>query len=860
MASIFTFDPSPPRVSSPWSTPRTSTPKPTVRSSPLIGEGTSIGNIETNGPGGDDSDVVVTSLEAEPQDGPTEYKLHLLCRPRRNFTCATTSSQVPGSYRQSPSNVKKAVNINGKGSPGSQPAILPSVSRQNRLEQLTTQLLWRLQQSSSYHSTTYKPNQNQLKELLEPGKSVSPMSILPGLEDSKGALYEIGVADDGTFVGLATDELEESLQNLRIMAASLGCSVSVLRQVAVGECRWEEYDAENKKSYEKASPLWVAEAYVRPSSSNEENGDLSKKHHFDNGNEPQPSSNTDQLRITLTGATMSGKSSLLGTLTTSTLDNGRGKSRLNLLKHQHEIASGMTSSVTHELLGYCESDESTQIVNFASGNVSSWVDIHSSCENGRLIFFSDSAGHPRYRRTTVRGLIGWSPHWTMLCIPADNLEDTSGRLGSTPPPHEALGLPATDLDLSQDNLELCLKLELPLIVVITKVDLASRLGLRSYLNKVFSALKRAGRQPFIVADFKKQPLTEADMQEMTSVELSSVKKQFEGLHSDPCSQVPIVLTSSVRGTGVMLLHGILRELPIPGPRKSSSLSHDGCTVMFDIEDTFTVRRQSDTDQPTLILSGVVRYGRFNIGDELLIGPFFVDAAIPTGKSLAQSLGHSPPQLSAFRTVSGTSPLSNLANKSTNVTREWYKVRISSLRHLRLPARSLLADQVGTIAIVPSTSVDEGVLEDVRKGMILTDGTPQAQRSFVAEFARKDVDSLSIGSSVVVYFNSVRASAKVVAGAIASGGAIEQSLSPSDDESFPFGFEDDSGEGQSKSNIKDDGEKLMVTFQFIASREYVELASRVLVMPGGGAGLYIAGTRGEKGVAGLSGFVGVVVEP
>jgi GTPase len=123
----------------------------------------------------------------------------------------------------------------------------------------------------------------------------------------------------------------------------------------------------------------------------------------------------EQLRLSVTGATMSGKSSLLGTLSTATLDNGRGKSRLSLLKHRHEIASGMTSSVTQELIGYRDVDKygqlsTSQVVGYGSRDVSSWIDIHSSVEaatNGRLIILSDSAGHPRFRRTTVRGIVGW---------------------------------------------------------------------------------------------------------------------------------------------------------------------------------------------------------------------------------------------------------------------------------------------------------------------------------------------------------------------------------------------------------------------------------------------------------------------
>jgi GTPase len=243
-----------------------------------------------------------------------------------------------------------------------------------------------------------------------------PHRLLPGLEESKGALYEIGVADDGTIVGLAEDEMDESLNNLRAMAASLGCRVEVLRMVPVGECEWTEA----KKVH--ASKLLVAEALIRP---DQHLVDHTKEAQVDvevKGSEvvasasvSEPQTAIEQLRVSLIGATMSGKSSLLGTLSTATLDNGRGKSRLSLLKHRHEIASGMTSSVTQELLGFRDviengETDSTQVISYGSGDVSSWIDIHAAVEaadKGRLIVLSDSAGHPRFRRTTVRGIVGW---------------------------------------------------------------------------------------------------------------------------------------------------------------------------------------------------------------------------------------------------------------------------------------------------------------------------------------------------------------------------------------------------------------------------------------------------------------------
>jgi GTPase len=252
-----------------------------------------------------------------------------------------------------------------------------------------------------------------------------PQRLLPGLEESKGALYEIGVADDGTFVGLAEDEMEESLNNLRAMAASLGCGVEVMRRVSVGQCEWLEAPGTSRERVRR-SELLVAEALVRPDQhlidhTKKAQGEQDIQMHATSSGESltalanDPQKVTEQLRVSVTGATMSGKSSLLGTLSTATLDNGRGKSRLSLLKHRHEIASGMTSSVTQELIGYRdvkddETTAATQVVSYGSGDVTSWIDIHAAVEtadNGRLVFLSDSAGHPRFRRTTVRGIVGW---------------------------------------------------------------------------------------------------------------------------------------------------------------------------------------------------------------------------------------------------------------------------------------------------------------------------------------------------------------------------------------------------------------------------------------------------------------------
>ena len=47
-----------------------------------------------------------------------------------------------------------------------------------------------------------------------------------------------------------------------------------------------------------------------------------------------------------------GKSTMLGVLVKGGLDDGRGKARVNLFRHKHEVESGRTSSVGMEIMGF----------------------------------------------------------------------------------------------------------------------------------------------------------------------------------------------------------------------------------------------------------------------------------------------------------------------------------------------------------------------------------------------------------------------------------------------------------------------------------------------------------------------------
>ncbi|KAE9381747.1 GTP-binding protein-like protein 2 [Stipitochalara longipes BDJ] len=890
MASIFTFDPDPPRVSSPWLTP-TDSPKP---STPQPGEGPVLSGATPAS--GQLQDYGVTRLEAEPQDGPTEYKLHLLLRPRRAYSSSSTGSLKSESQQhKQPSNHLSVLD--------SGPILAASnQSRQHRLEQLTTQLLWRLQQSSPYHASS--TSDLVLPKLPEAAESLEtpsrPGKLLAGLEESRGALYEIGVSDDGTFVGLTKDEMDESLMNLRAMAASLGCNVEVVKMVVVGDCEWHESDApalaisqftkrrsraanflaSQSESLRHHAQLWVAEALITPDLRSKKspqvpepnlpfhNETLSVAKNDDRSWQFISAAHkaTEQLRITLTGPTTSGKSSLLGTLSTATLDNGRGKSRLSLLKHRHEIVSGVTSSVAQELIGY----KDQEVINFASGNVTSWTDIHAAAENGRLVFVSDSAGHPRYRRTTVRGLVGWAPH------SADDGENAPSAAGGTSSAQDILGSAGTGIDLAKAHLELCLKLDKPLCIVVTKLDLASKSSLRQTLSKILSAVKATGRTPSIIPPDQGK-IIDSNLTTITGEEEDVIRGVVEKLEPfDLTSIVPIIMTSAAKGTGIRSLHALLKQLPIPPVPTSQdfvglALNPEQPTCLFHIEDVFGLPasleplasssgKQADTG---VVVAGYLRFGSLAVGDIVVIGPF------PAGWEENDS---SP--LNKFD--SRSSPNSFGASLATDISRTVARNTVSASVTRGEWHSAHIAGQVGTVGVVfdiPKQELSNGPFEKVplavprmRKGlvmaipsrhMIVTGHSLQAASGFTASFEDSDINSVTPGSLVVVYIASIRASAKVLR---LAPHVNNEKASRADELDDMFGLDSIDAERQEPELLIFGSDGVTdVTLELMTNREWIELGSQVLVMPGGGQGLYHGSERGEKGIAGLEGFVGRVLE-
>ncbi|KAJ6160980.1 hypothetical protein N7470_004376 [Penicillium chermesinum] len=881
MASIFTYDPDPPRVSSPWSASGTSTPQVLAAGGRGLSIRTRSGSALVDLADADVlSDYGISKLEPEPQEGPTEYKvasaappasaLHLHVNRRRGSgliprTCSAGTILAVAIHRPDGGCYAQAY----AGEVGPEP---PATA------------------AGADNATSMA------------AATIVAFSLVCG----GGALYEIGVADDGSFVGLVQDELDESVMNLQAMAASLGCKVEILRRVIVGECEWadgtlsetEPASAQPDSLVTHKGTLWVAEALVTPDldyynlSPSRTRGDDKGKDAADSGANKifeEDYSHTEQIRISIAGPSTAGKSSLLGTLTSSQLDNGRGKSRLSLLKHRHEISSGITSSVAQELIGYAE-DNPPSVVNYASGNVAAWNDIHAASQGGRLAFVSDLPGSVRYLKSTIRGLVSWAPHYVLLCVPANCGDETAEGEGA--PEHN-------EIDLCLAYLELCLKLEIPVLIAVTKLDVASRGGLRDNLARVLSALKATKRKPLMLPASPAGDKT-LDLQRISAADSKEVQKMIA------TADVP----SMAQGLGGFTHVSDISQFHVahvngpPQLPKSLSVHAERPSNIFDVDEVFAIppsKAHSKTvdkngqESRGMVLCGLVRHGN-NTHDHAPLS------------LLSRSSGPGPSAEFPASFIQGL-----LGGKEAScIQAKWQRVRVVSVRDLRLPVRRLIEDQVGTIGVELLASPEDGKLprlSRIRKGMVLTnlhaslpppDQIPPTvplpfHTGFSATFSASEFASprsppLLLGGNAIAYIANIRTTVRVVSMALTGAGDEPPSPpSPTEPEFFSFDGESESpGRGAgaptqsprlrpaatdisrvvsgTSHSAGDFQEDVTINFALVTSVEWIEVGSQVLVMPGASmaAPSAVAGASGSGAVpgvalSGLEGFVGTVSE-
>jgi len=272
-----------------------------------------------------------------------------------------------------------------------------------------------------------------------------------------------------------------------------------------------------------------------------------------------------EVKVAVVGNVDAGKSTLLGVLTHCELDNGRGYSRQKLFRHKHEIESGRTSSVGNEILGFSSNG---QVVNKASahGNHIDWSDI---CQkSAKVITFVDLAGHEKYLKTTVFGMTGHLPDFCMLMVGSN-----AGIIGTT-----------------KEHLGLALALNVPVFVVVTKIDMCPVNVLQETLKLLIKILKSPG--------CRKIPVLVSDDDNVITTANNFTSERV----------CPIFQISNVTGENIHLLKKFLNLL------KCRTKFSDDELPEFLIDDTFSVPGVGT------VVSGTLIKGVITAGDSLLLGP------------------------------------------------------------------------------------------------------------------------------------------------------------------------------------------------------------------------------------------------
>ncbi|KAJ8002395.1 hypothetical protein DPEC_G00179690 [Dallia pectoralis] len=354
------------------------------------------------------------------------------------------------------------------------------------------------------------------------------------LQEGRGeAVYQIGVEDNGLLVGLSEGEMRASLKTLRRMAEKVGADITLLREREV------DYDLE--RNCKK-----IAEVLVRKVPDDQQFLDL---------------------RVAVLGNVDSGKSTLLGVLTQGELDNGRGRARLNLFRHLHEIQTGRTSSISFEILGFTSKGE---VVNYSDSRTAEEI-----CESSsKMITFIDLAGHHKYLKTTIFGLTSYCPDFAMLVVSAN-----TGIVGTT-----------------REHLGLAMALKVPIFIVVSKVDLCARSTVERTVRQLEHVLKLPGcnKVPMVVA---------------CPDDAVTAAQQF----AQSSSITPIFTLSSVSGENLDLVKVFFNILPpLSNSKEQEELMQQ--LTEFQVDEIYTV-----PDVGTVV-GGTLYSGVCCEGDRLVVGP------------------------------------------------------------------------------------------------------------------------------------------------------------------------------------------------------------------------------------------------
>jgi GTPase len=372
-----------------------------------------------------------------------------------------------------------------------------------------------------FGNTEYKRNLINL-DYDTINKRMTQMEFRLGEDIYSGeAIYKIGVADDGILLGLNLQEYDESVSNLEKIGKNINCSVTLI------------YKYINKNN------LYIGEFLIR------------KNHN-----------KFIDLKLCVGGNVDAGKSTLVSTLSKNILDNGRGSARVSVFNFKHEIDTGRTSSIGHQILGFDQNGNMIDPVN------KTWKDI--TTKSKKLISFYDLCGHQKYLKTSIYGLISLNPDYCIIVIGAN--------MGIT--------------HMTMNHINLAINLDIPFIIVVTKIDITPVDILNENLRKINNMLRnKICKIPYNIKNY------------------SDILNVVKNIKTN--SIVPIIQVSNVNNNNLEILRSLLNLLPLI----------NNYSKLIDSQIELLIDKTYMVPGHTVVISGLLRSGTININDSLLLGPF-----------------------------------------------------------------------------------------------------------------------------------------------------------------------------------------------------------------------------------------------
>ena len=427
--------------------------------------------------------------------------------------------------------------------------------------------------------------------------------------------YRIGVEDDGTHSLLNNETIMESVDNVTKIALNLNAIVlerkMIEKEVTFDGHLFDDVDNDEKKEEKKDADnnnvnmpirceliiqrvethlIDISESMTNSHKATATATATATPHTTSNANanantytntNANSNANTNRshsiettlssrnVRVAVVGNVDAGKSTLIGTLTTSCLDDGRGKSRTAIMKHRHEIESGRTSTATTHLMGFRSTGEPIAGRDSIRTNRRRTED-EIVRESDRIVTLMDLAGHEKYLKTTIHGVASGFADYGLILVNSRH-----------PPTH-----------MTHHHLNLCCSYGIPVIVVFTKIDGCPQHARKQSKEEVAKLLRSPdiGKRAYAIK-------AEEDI-EKCMVNLNSLAPMFD--------------ISSVTGEGMHLLRKMLFQLP----KRRKHENRAKKPFEFLVEDIFNVPGVG------AVVSGFVFAGELTVGSNahVYVGP------------------------------------------------------------------------------------------------------------------------------------------------------------------------------------------------------------------------------------------------